>query len=78
MSILLIFENKNPEPWKKMLEAKLPNISIEIYPDVADIAAVDFVICWKPKKNIKTVSQYKDYSICRSFYRPYYELSDYQ
>ncbi|MGB5990530.1 MAG: glyoxylate/hydroxypyruvate reductase A [Marinifilaceae bacterium] len=51
MSILLVFENKDVSPWVKMLKAKLPETSIEIYPDVKDKAAVDFVICWKPKKN---------------------------
>lgn len=52
MSILLVFENKDVSPWAKMLKAKLPETSIEIYPDVKDKAAVDFVICWKPKKNV--------------------------
>jgi glyoxylate/hydroxypyruvate reductase A len=64
MSILLIFENKNPEPWKKTLEAKLPNITIEIYPDVTDVATVDFVICWKPKKNI--LKQFPNIKIIQS------------
>ena len=45
MSILLVFENKDVSPWVKMLKAKLPDTSIEIYPDEKDKAAVDFVIC---------------------------------
>lgn len=52
MSILLVFENKDVRPWKEMLNIKLPNTTIEIYPDVKDKALVDFVICWKPKKNV--------------------------
>ncbi len=52
MSVLLIFENKNPIPWKEALEKKLPNISIEIFPDVQDKNKVDFIICWKPQKEI--------------------------
>ncbi|SEL49741.1 glyoxylate/hydroxypyruvate reductase A [Aquimarina amphilecti] len=52
MSILIIFNNKDPEPWKKVLTSKLPNAIIELYPTVEDIAAVDFVVCWKPEKNI--------------------------
>ena len=52
MSILLIFENKNVEPWKNALIKKLPNTTIEVYPNVKNNESVDFVICWKPKKNI--------------------------
>jgi glyoxylate/hydroxypyruvate reductase A len=52
MSILCIFENKNVAPWKKALAEKLPAATIEVYPDVKDPLAVDFVICWKPKKKV--------------------------
>ena len=51
MSILLIFENKNIEPWEKALKEKLPNTTIEVYPNVKNKETVDFVICWKPIKN---------------------------
>ncbi|WP_300022653.1 glyoxylate/hydroxypyruvate reductase A [uncultured Maribacter sp.] len=52
MSIAIIFENKNPIPWKKALKKRLPNTTIEIYPNVKNKEAVDFVICWKPIKNV--------------------------
>lgn len=52
MSILIIFENKDPKPWEKALKEKLPNTTIEIYPNVRDKKNIDFVICWKPIKNI--------------------------
>lgn len=52
MSILLIFENKNVEPWEKALKEKLPNTTIEVYPNIKDKEVVDFVICWKPTKNV--------------------------
>jgi glyoxylate/hydroxypyruvate reductase A len=52
MSILCIFENKNVDPWKKALTEKLPAATIEVYPDVKDALAVDFVICWKPKNKV--------------------------
>jgi glyoxylate/hydroxypyruvate reductase A len=52
MSILCIFENKNVDPWKKALTEKLPAATIEVYPDVKDPLAVDFVICWKPKNKV--------------------------
>jgi len=52
MSILIIFENKNIEPWEKALKEKLPNTTIEVYPSVKNKEVVDFVICWKPIKNV--------------------------
>ncbi len=52
MSILLIFENKNVSPWEKALKEKLPNTTIEVYPNVKNKEAVTFVICWKPTKNV--------------------------
>jgi glyoxylate/hydroxypyruvate reductase A len=52
MSILCIFENKNVAPWKKALIEKLPAAIIEVYPNVKDPGAVDFVICWKPKNKV--------------------------
>ncbi|MRT93579.1 glyoxylate/hydroxypyruvate reductase A [Ancylomarina sp. 16SWW S1-10-2] len=52
MSILLVFENKDVKPWADLLRAKLPNTRIEVYPDVKDKSLVDFLICWKPKKNL--------------------------
>ncbi len=52
MSILLIFENKDVTPWYKALKSKLPNAVIEVYPNVNNFASVDFVICWKPNKNV--------------------------
>lgn len=51
MSILVVFENKDPYPWKDKLKKKLAETEIETYPDVKDKSVVDFVICWKPKKN---------------------------
>ena len=39
-------------PWKKALKEKLPAATIEVYPDVKDPLAVDFVICWKPKTKV--------------------------
>lgn len=52
MSVLLIFENKDVRPWVKLLKSKLPQTTVEVFPKVKDAAAVEFVVCWKPKKNI--------------------------
>ncbi len=52
MSILLIFENKDAKPWADTLRAKLLHTTIEIYPNVKDKMSVDFIVCWKPNKNV--------------------------
>lgn len=64
MSIVLIFENKNVKPWEKALKEKLTNATIEVYPNVKNKEAVDFVICWKPKKNV--LKQYPNIKIIQS------------
>jgi glyoxylate/hydroxypyruvate reductase A len=64
MSIVLIFENKNVISWEKALQEKMSNTVIEVYPNVKDKAAVDFVICWKPKKNV--LKQFPNIKIIQS------------
>ena len=64
MSVVLIFENKNPEPWEKALSKQLPNTIIEVYPDVKNKDTVDFVICWKPQKNV--LKQFPNVKIIQS------------
>ncbi len=64
MSILIVFENKNPEPWKEKLKKKLPTAEIEIYPTIKDRSAVDFVICWKPKENC--LAQFSNIKVIQS------------
>lgn len=64
MSILIIFENKDPQPWKKILEEKLPQTTINIYPHVQDKSTVDFAICWKPENN--TFTQFPNLKVAQS------------
>ncbi len=52
MSILLIFNNKDPKPWKSQLQDKIRNTEIEIYPNIQDKSKVDFIICWKPTDRV--------------------------
>ncbi len=52
MSIAIIFTNKNPEQWLAALNTHLPETVIEVYPEIKDYATVDFVLCWKPEKNV--------------------------
>ncbi|MBA4319459.1 MAG: glyoxylate/hydroxypyruvate reductase A [Flavobacterium sp.] len=52
MSILIICNNKDPKPWADALTKLLPNEKIEIYPTVKNEKDIDFIVCWKPEKNI--------------------------
>ena len=52
LSILIICNNKDSEVWKKALTAKLPDETIEIFPEVEDPNKVDFIVCWKPGENV--------------------------
>jgi glyoxylate/hydroxypyruvate reductase len=52
MSIVLIFNNKDPQPWAKSLSDKLPNTEISIYPHVTNPEAITFAVCWKPDKDV--------------------------
>ncbi len=52
MSIALIFNNKDPKPWKKQLQNKTLDTDIEIYPNIKDKSKIDFIICWKPQDKV--------------------------
>jgi len=64
MSILLIFENKDPKPWERYLKEKLNTTTIEVYPTIKAKSTVEFVICWKPKKN--TLAQFSNLKVIQS------------
>jgi len=64
MSILIVFENKDPHPWKKIIGEKLPHAVVEIYPDVKNKSTVDFAICWKPKNNV--LAQFTNLKVAQS------------
>jgi glyoxylate/hydroxypyruvate reductase len=48
MSIVLIFNNKDPKPWVESLKRQLPDAAIHIYPNVGNPDLIRFAICWKP------------------------------
>jgi glyoxylate/hydroxypyruvate reductase len=52
MSIVLIFNNKDPKPWAQLLKEKLPKTAISIYPEVENPASITFAVCWKADKNV--------------------------
>lgn len=49
MSIAIICNQKDPAPWQKALQQRLPDTSIEVFPNISNFEAVEFLICWKPK-----------------------------
>lgn len=64
MSIAIIFNNKDPEIWRRALENKLNNTKVEVYPDVQDKAEVDFIVCWKPA--IGVISEFPNVRVIQS------------
>lgn len=64
MSIVICFNNKDPKPWQEALQAKLPNTTIEIYPNVTDPKAITFALCWKPESNI--LAQFPNVKVVQS------------
>jgi glyoxylate/hydroxypyruvate reductase len=64
LSIVLIFNNKDPKPWAEVLQQKLPETSVEIYPNVEDKAKITFALCWKPAENI--LSEFPNLRVAQS------------
>jgi glyoxylate/hydroxypyruvate reductase len=64
VSIVIIFNNKDPKPWATILQQKLPNTTIEIYPNVKDNTTIYFALCWKPDKNV--LSQFPNLKVAQS------------
>ena len=50
MSALIIIEHPIEEKWRAAIQKELPDELIEVYPNVKDPAAVDFIITFKPRK----------------------------
>jgi glyoxylate/hydroxypyruvate reductase A len=52
MSILIVCNNKDPDPWTKAIKQKLPDTEIQIFPKVSNTENIDFALCWKPGNNV--------------------------
>ncbi len=52
MSVIIIFNNKDPKPWAQYLKQKLPDTPIFVYPEVENRETVTFAVCWKADKNV--------------------------
>lgn len=47
MSIAILCNQKDPKPWANNLKKRLHGEVIEIYPEISDFDAVDFLLVWK-------------------------------
>lgn len=50
MAILLILPNRDTSAWVEQLHQLLPETSVEVYPEVKDPAAIEFIISMRPDK----------------------------
>ncbi|QIH35627.1 glyoxylate/hydroxypyruvate reductase A [Sphingobacterium sp. DR205] len=48
MSIALILNSARAEEWKLEINRYLPEIKVEIYPEIQNYSEVEFALCWKP------------------------------
>ena len=51
MSIALILNSGRAEEWKAEIAKHLPEIKIEVYPEIEKYEEVEFALCWKPEAN---------------------------
>lgn len=49
MSILILVDGWDPEPWVAALNAAMPEVTVEVYPDVIDPDAVEYALVWAPQ-----------------------------
>lgn len=52
MSILIVYDNEEAQEWANVFRKEIPEAKVEVYPDVADVNAVDFIVCWKPQDGV--------------------------
>ena len=64
MSIAIVFNLKAPQTWAATIAKHLPDTLIEIYPNISDFSAVDFVLCWKPDQNV--LAQFPNLKVIQS------------
>ncbi|MGJ1349613.1 hypothetical protein ACR784_11115 [Sphingobacterium multivorum] len=54
MSIALLLNTARAEEWKVEITKHLPDVKVEIYPEIENYDAVEFALCWKPDANYFT------------------------
>ncbi|WP_104384369.1 glyoxylate/hydroxypyruvate reductase A [Sphingobacterium sp. HMA12] len=48
MSIALLLNSGRAEDWKLEINRHLPEIKVEIFPEIENYTEVEFALCWKP------------------------------
>ena len=51
MSLAILFNHKETSDWEQKLKEMLPNESVEVYPNIQDFNAIDFVVAWRPDRD---------------------------
>ncbi len=64
MSIVLVFNHKDAEPWAAILRKKLPGVTVEIYPKVTQPELITFALCWKADFDI--ITQFPNVKVLQS------------
>jgi glyoxylate/hydroxypyruvate reductase len=64
MSIAIIFNNKDTNPWEQKLKELLPETKVEVYPNISNFEEVTFLLCWKPERNV--VSKFPNVKLIQS------------
>lgn len=54
MSIALILNRSRAEQWKVEINTYLPEVKVEIFPDIENYSEVEFALCWKPEGDYYT------------------------
>lgn len=54
MSIALILNRGRAEEWKVEINKHLPEIKVEIFPEIENYEKVEFALCWKPEVDYYT------------------------
>ncbi|MFU1857323.1 2-hydroxyacid dehydrogenase [Sphingobacterium sp. NGMCC 1.201703] len=51
MSIALILNSGRAEEWKAEINKHLPEIKVEVYPQIENYDEIEFALCWKPEED---------------------------
>ncbi|MBS7333147.1 MAG: glyoxylate/hydroxypyruvate reductase A [Weeksellaceae bacterium] len=51
MSVAILFNQKSTEEWFLKLKESMPNVKIEVYPDIENYNEIEFLVTWKPHVN---------------------------
>lgn len=54
MSIALLLNRARAEEWKVEINKHLPEIKVEIFPEIENYEEVEFALCWKPEADYFT------------------------